>query len=1248
MIPAPLPVKRKFYNPWKGVAFVLAAFCAWLAPTEGLVSAPVARALPQIASTQGEGFTLLAPRETGVDFPGAVERKDFKTTQFIDNAGIAAGDVDGDGWCDLFFCAMTGRHTLYRNLGDWKFEDATESAGLDKLDRYLNAAAFADVDGDGDLDLVAVSFVGKNVFLLNDGKGRFTESDGVSWAVSKVGGETSLTFADIDGDGDLDLYTTRYLNTIIQDKFTVEQFDQIVEPQLERIRNGEAPTERFLERYTLVTNIVDGAAVIDLEENGVPDVLYLNDGRGRFSRAEGADSRFLDELGKPVPLPPDWGVAASFRDMDGDGDPDLYVCNDFWTPDRIWTNDGTGHFRPLDKLAVRRTSAFSMGVDFGDFNRDGHMDFVVTDMLSRDHTLRKRQMGDMKPTPSTIGVIDDRPQIMQNTLFLNRGDNTWAEIAQFAGVKASEWSWQPLFFDVDLDGYEDLLVATGMIRDYTDADAVRKAKGDGTLDPETFRQNQALYPRLDTPTIAFRNRGDLTFDEAGARWGFEKAAVSGGMITADLDRDGDLDLVLNNTGSEPEIYRNNASAPRIAVRLKGVAPNTRGVGARVRLRGAGGLQTVEIQAGGVYASGNEEVCVFSAKEAKGPMTLEVTWRGGARSVVEGVKAGFEYLVSEAEAVSVESRPEPLERTLFVDESQLIKHTHHETAFDDFKRQPLLPNRLSQLGPGVTWFDADYDGDDDLAIGTGAGGKLALMMNMRPNGFFAFPSPQLSADLGTVVAVARTNTQAGLLVALSNYESGSPKLPAAQVVHASGFTRWQMDGPLPAAESSSGPVSLADIDGDGDLDAFVGGRVVPGRYPEPATSHVFIWDNGNWSLDGTNRAVLEKVGLVSGSVFGDFLDADGDPDLALALEWGSLKVFRNDKGRLIEVTKEMGLASYRGWWNGVALGDLDGDGRLDLVASNWGRNSKYERSYSVTSPLKIYYGDFDGNGTVDLVESHFDKRMKQWVPERGYSCSSRAMPFVKALGSYAAFGGLSVEGIYGDRLDGAKTLEANTLDHMVFFNRGKTFMAQPLPVEAQLAPAFGICVADFDGDGNEDLFLSQNFFATQIETPRGDGGRGLWLRGTGGGKLEAVPGHVSGIKIYGEQRGAAIADYDRDARVDLAVAQNGAETRLFRNQTGRPGIRIRLIGAGMNFFGVGAKLRLKFDDVYGPMRSVDAGSGYWSQNSPTQVLAAPKKASHVQVFWPGGKVTESAIPEDARDIAVRFDGKVGIAPRAAGR
>lgn len=1192
----------------------------------------------------GPGFSRVSAEAIGVGFPGAIERKDFKTTQFLDNAGLAAGDVDGDGLCDLFFCAMTGSHRLYRNLGDWKFEDATEKAGLAGLDRYLNAASFADVDGDGDLDLIALSFVGANAFFLNDGAGRFTESDGIAWAVSDIGGETSLALADVDGDGDLDLYTTRYLNTIIQDKFSVKQFDEIVEAQLERVAEGGKISPLFLERYTFVTNVVDGIAQLDLEENGVPDVLYLNNGQGRFEPASDKEPRFFDEAGRAISMPADWGVSASFRDIDADGDPDLYVCNDFWTPDRIWINNGKGEFRPIDRLAIRRTSSFSMGVDFADLNRDGHLDFFVADMLSRDHSRRKRQMGDMRQTPVSIGVIEDRPQIMQNTLFLNRGDNTWSEIAQFAGVKASEWSWQPLFMDVDLDGYEDLLIATGMIRDYTDADAINRAKGGDALTPEEFRKNQALYPRLDTANIIFRNRGDSTFEETGARWGFTTAAVSGGMISADLDQDGDLDIVVNNTGEAPEIYRNNAAAPRVLVRLKGKAPNTQGIGAKIRLVGGSVAQSQEMIAGGVYASGNEAARVFAAGSDTAALKLEVLWRSGRRSIVDGVKANHEYVVDEAGSEPFVPEAPATPRLAFADVSDLIDHVHHESAFDDFKRQPLLPNRLSQLGPGVSWTDVDLDGDEDLIVGTGAGGKLSLMVNMHPNGFFPFPSPTLAVDQATVLGWTRTNRQSGVMAALSNYEIGAANVPSAQGVHAAGYTRWQMDAPAPPSESSSGPMTLGDVDGDGDLDLFVGGRVIPGRYPEAASSALFLNDNGRWIADLANRAVLEKVGLVSGAVFGDFLDTDGDPDLALACEWGSVKVFRNIDGKLVEATKELGLSGYRGWWNGIALGDLDGDGLLDLIASNWGRNSKYEHSYSLTNPLRIYYGDFDGNGTMDVVESHFDGGMAKWVPERGFSCSTRAIPFVGELKTFARFGGSGVEDIYGDRLKGAKTLEANTLDHMVFFNRRTNFVAQSLPMEAQLAPGFAVCVGDYDGDGAEDVFLSQNFFASQIETPRSDGGRGLWLRGLGGGKLEAVPGHVSGVMIYGEQRGAALADYDRDGRIDLAVSQNGARTRLFRNLAGKPGLRVRLIGPELNPFAVGAQIRLKFGDNFGPARSVNAGSGYWSQNAAVQTMATPVIPTHIQVLWRNGKLTESAIPSGAMDIAVREDGQVGVVPR----
>jgi hypothetical protein len=402
--------------------------------------------------------------------------------------------------------------------------------------------------------------------------------------------------------------------------------------------------------------------------------------------------------------------------------------------------------------------------------------------------------------------------------------------------------------------------------------------------------------------------------------------------------------------------------------------------------------------------------------------------------------------------------------------------------------------------------------------------------------------------------------------------------------------------------------------------------------------------GQLVLDEENSRVLEKVGLVNGAVWSD-LDGDGYPDLILACEWGPIRVFKNDHGHLHEITKELGLDEYTGWWHGVTTGDIDGDGRLDIIASNWGLNSDYQASSN--QPVKMYYGDFSDRGTLDLIEAVYDPVRGVEVPRRMRDALANVYPpLVGRFPTHKAYSEATMDQILAVLPKPADQVEARTLASMVFFNRTNHFEAVELPYAAQIAPAFAVNVGDFDGDGNEDIFLSQNFFAlaTRMLRPddagyRLDGGRGLWLRGIGGGKLEAVPGQKSGILVYGEQRGAALCDFDGDGRVDLAVSQNGAETKLYQNVLGKPGLRVRLNGPPGNPDGVGATLRLVFGARYGAAREIHGGSGYWSQDSVVQVMGCPEAPTQIWVRWPGGKTTTSPVPNGAKEIMVDTEGKV---------
>ncbi|MBK1875923.1 FG-GAP-like repeat-containing protein [Pelagicoccus mobilis] len=1184
------------------------------------------------ANSGTPGFSQIEPHTVGIDFAGAQAREQLDRTLYIENGGVATGDINQDGLPDIFLCGLDGSSRLYTNSGDWQFTDASDQLPELAKELYLNAATFADCDGDGDLDLFCGSLLEENLLLLNDGQGNFSISDKIDWVRSDIGGTTSFALADVDLDGDLDLFTSRYLNTVARDRLSEEDLNKHLQPDIELVKAGKSPSEQFSARFSLRFDSANGTEVFSIEENGLHDVLYLNDGTGKFTPAY---DRFLDESGAPLKrLPEEWGLTASFRDVDQDGDPDLYVCNDFSSPDHFWINNGEGYFSPVDKLAIRRTSNSSMGVDFADIDRDGHQDFFVVDMLSRSHALRKKQMGEMVVTKSSIGKIDNRPQIMQNTLLLNRGDNTWTEIAQFSGVKASEWSWSPAFLDIDLDGFEDVIVTTGSIRDFTDADVIAQIKEEGYETPSAYIARQERYPRLPMRNFIFRNQGDRTFKDYSAKWGFADKAVSGGLALADFDQDGDLDLIINNTESAPELYRNNASSDRIIVSLNGPEGNEHSIGAKIRLLSKEAkLGLREIVSGGSYASSSDTKASFPAPSI--PHSIEVEWPDGRISTLPSPKPNYLHTISHASSQPKNQLDAIKARPIFEDISRLLKHVHHEEEFNDFARQPLLPNRLSQLGPGVTWVDIDSDGLDELFVPSGQGGTLALIANLGHKGFRKVDSLQAPVDQTTILAQPDGRGNTNFILGMSGYEGEnvSPVLPFKFQAESG----WKLGEAFSPITDANGPMTQADIDQDGDLDLFVGGRVIPGQYPRAATSRVYKNENGKFEYDAVVSESFEQVGLVSSATFAD-LDSDGDQDLVLAMEWGPVRVFENNDGIFADKTQELGLANETGWWNGVAIGDLDRDGQLDIVATNWGRNSKYEGSYgSKKGPLQIYYGDVDGNGVEDIIEAHYDTQMACTVPERGFSCSSRAMPFVRQkMKTFENFGLASLESIYGDHLNKTKKLETNTLDHKVFFRRGDHYEARSLPIESQWAPAFGVCIGDMDGDGNDDVFLAQNFFAVQIETPRNDGGRGLWLKGDGKGNLEPVSGSVSGVKIYGEQRGAALSDFNSDGRVDLAVAQNGAQTKLFINRQAKPGLRVRLEGNDKNPNAIGATLSLQFSSSDSTTRVISSGNGYWSQESATHVFGTPSWPQSVSVTWPDGSTSVHPIAEEmegSRELVV---------------
>ncbi len=1200
-----------------------------------------------------DGFTRLSPNKTGVTFANTVTNEQVLDNQHVLNgSGVAAGDVDGDGLTDLYFSRMHGPNVLYRNRGGWRFDDITEFAGVGAADRFSTGAVFADVDGDADVDLLVSSLGGPLSLFVNDGRGVFTELQEEAGLVPGFYG-TTMTMADVDGDGDLDLYVANNKVKTIRDMYSPQTlaFDRVVEEE-----NGTYRVRPpFQEHYRLVRQ----PNRIMRFEYAEPDKFYLNDGTGRFEELAFTSGRFLDENGQPLAeTPRDWGLAARFYDVDDDGDPDLYVCNDFESPDHFWINDGSGGFRMIDRLALRTTSNANMAIDFADIDRDGDVDFLEVDMLDMSSGGQKTQTPADAPEETMVGEIETRPQLPRNTLHVNRGDATFAEAAYFAGLEASGWSWSVMFLDVDLDGYEDVLIGNGHARDFLDSDTKARIASFSMSD---WRSTRTLYPELALENTAFRNNGNLTFRQMGEAWGFSlEPDISHGAATADLDDDGDLDVVINRLGAPAAVYRNESNRKRVSVRLRGIGANTQGIGAKIYVRGGPvSVQSREVTVGGMYVSSSDPISTFAAGDAD-RLTVLVRWRSGMWSVLSDVAANRQYEIAEASATdsaSVDSALFPprtaLEPPLFEDVSAELSHEHVDADYNDFGRQPLLPNRLSQLGPGITWYDVDRDGDEDLVVTSGAEGRLGFYRNDR-GVLTAVPLAMDAADLDltAVIAVPNGAGGTGLLVGHMNYEAESPAaaLEAASVLRVDmgsfgsrqrSLTPRVIDA-IPGARSSTGPLATVDYDGDGDLDLFVGGRVLPAGYPVPASSRFFKNDRGTFSLDPLNSTTLADVGLVSGAVFSD-LDGDGDSDLLLALEWGPLKLFTNDSGRFRDATDAWGLSPYLSQWNGVTTGDLNSDGLPDVIATSWGRNTV--RKADPETPRRVYFSDFDRNGRLDVVLARYDARVGDLVPLAGRIPLTRGIPSIgRRVQSFAAYADATLEDVLGPALSGASMLEVTGFDHMVFLNRGERFEGRPLPAEAQLAPAFYAGVSDFNGDGHEDLFVSQNFFPTDPETQRFDAGRGLLLEGNGTGSLTPVPGQVSGIAVYGDQRGAAFSDYDRDGRVDLVVTQNRAATKLFRNRGATPGLRVRLVGPRDNPHAIGAQVRIMYSGSRGPLREVHGGAGYWSFNGPTQVMGLQETPVAVWVRWPGGAETEFPVQPHAREVTIQWRRPTAAADR----
>lgn len=871
-------------------------------------------------------------------------------------------------------------------------------------------------------------------------------------------------------------------------------------------------------------------------------------------------------------------------------------------------------------------SLASMGVDFADLDRDGRYDFCTVEMLNRDLGRHLRTSSGRIPLQRTPGLGQEREEFARNCLYWSRGDGTYAEIAAYAGVTATGWSWAPVFLDVDLDGWEDLLISNGHAFDVNDRDINERLKSRPNQNIQATKSLLFEYPRLEIPKFAFRNRHDLTFEDVSQSWGFDSRRIAHGMITVDFDMDGDLDVVMNAFEGSPLIYRNDVGRPRIAVRLKGKSPNSVGVGAEIIVRGGPTEQRQMILAGGTYLSHSQPLRTFAA--GKQAMEVEIHWPSGRRSLVRDVLANhlYEFDEPDADAGSQNQKVQPTPKPWFSDASARLGHRHTETPFDDYSTQALLPQRFSQLGPGAAWLDVNGDRHDDLIIGSSRGTPLSVHLGDGRGGFtkttvLGTPPPD---DLGAVVGSIHENGAAFLLASCATFEASGPGTTPS--VLRWGWTPGGLasEPPLPRLSASAGPITLGDVDGDGDLDLFVGARLKLRRWPEPGGSRFYRNDGGTWIPESDEA--WSKVGPVADAVMAD-VHGDIRPELVIASELGPIEVFaRRDQG-WVRLTESMGLAALDGWWNSVAAGDFNGDGRLDLVAGNRGRNSKAE--IWGDGKVDIRWGELDGSGTIALFE--VASQGGQSHPLRDRRQLAVQLPDIAArIPSHATFASTAIEGIVSATTPPLRRSQASRLESMVLLNHGDRFEARPLPREAQWSPVLGIGVADFDGDGAMDLALAQNLFTVHPDDTRLDAGRGMILRGDGNGGFEVLPATRSGIRVNGEQRAAAAADYDEDGRVDLVLTQNGAESALFHNDGATRGLRIRLKGPKGNPLGIGAVIRGVRGGIRGACQTVTAGGGYWSQPGSILVLTGDHPDT-LEVRWSDGRTTRQPVPVGVHEV-----------------
>lgn len=1072
-------------------------------------------------------FELLSPQKTGIQFSNLVtdtkEMNILNYHNFYNGGGVAIADINNDGKPDIFFTSNQGENKLYLNKGNMQFEDITLKAKISSPHKWHTGVTMVDINGDGWMDIYVCNagiIAGDdraNELYINQKDGTFKE-EAHAYGLDDKGASTQAIFFDYDHDGDLDCFV---LNNSPK---SIDNFGYKKDARYQR-------------------DAVNG------------DRLYRNDG-GKFTDVSEKAGIFGSEIA--------FGLGVTVGDMNNDGWEDIYVANDFFEHDYLYINQQNGTFKEVSNSAIGHMSNGAMGTDLADINNDGYLDIFTAEMLpENDFRLKTTIKFDGFDIQNAKNQLEYHHQFTCNTLQLNNQDGTFSEIGQLAGVDATGWSWGTLSFDFDNDGWKDLFVCNGIRRDLTNQDFLAYFNSEENL--KRVRQGDFDFldllnkmPSVPIPNFAFTNQRNLLFKDESRQLGFEKPSFSSGAAYADLDGDGDLDLVINNENAEASVYKNMSSEKLhhhfLKIKLNGISPNTNGLGARVSIYTDNKEQILEQMPTRGFQSSVDPVLVFGLNDNKKLDSLLIRWPDQKKEKINNPPVDTLLVLDQKNAKpnTVKAIPEV---KMFEDITAGFiagNLKHKENDFVDFDIERLLPKLISTEGPKIAVGDVNGDGLEDFFIG-GAAGDTAKLFLQKKDGHFvqsiqsAFIADSYFESIGAVFFDADGDGDLDLVVASGGNEAkqGSPYLVTRLYINdGKGNFSSATSKDWPAVSINASCIRIGDFDNDGKPDVFIGARDIPGSYGIIPGS-VLLKNNGNGNFTNVTASLapdLMKAGMVTDAQWAD-IDADGKKELILVGDWMPVTIYKYINGHL---QKKSEIAHSSGWWNCLQVADMDGNGTLDLVAGNFGLNSNIKAD--AQHPAKLYVDDFDKNGQTECIPVYFKPDGKAYPYYLKDEMESQMPVLKKKFLKYEGYAGKTIDLIFTtEQLRHATVLQVEQTQSAVFINDGLgNFTMQPLPVMAQLSPVFGIGLTDMDGDGKKDIFMAGNFYGLKPQTGRFDASYGTTLLNTGNHGFNYLAPKQTGLFIRGEARDVATIKM-ANGDTGILVGMNNEKLYLFRKK-----------------------------------------------------------------------------------------------------